>query len=100
MARIHWDGLALAKAVGAAARPEVERVTARCGSRANAMGSSFKTGTYHRDHKSPHVGGTTASYGSDVEEFKGFWPVGLVHTGNYAACRDNAENNTLLKALG
>lgn len=99
MARIHWNGLALAKAVGAAALPEVERVTAQTEAKANAMGSSFRTGIYHRDHKSP-VGDTPAHYGSDVEVFKGFWPVGLVYTGNYAARRDTSENKTLLKALG
>jgi hypothetical protein len=100
MASIRWDNLALARAIGAAARPEVERATAQAGVRANAMGSAYRTGIYHRDHKSPHVGGTQAQYAHNVKDFKGFWPVGIVYTGNYAAMCDNARNNTLLNSLG
>lgn len=66
-------------------------------SAANAMSAGFRTGYYHRDHKSPAVGGTPASYAGDVEMGrKGY--VGIVYTANYAAQKDNYQNNTLLKA--
>ena len=64
--------------------------------RANAMSSAFRTGLYHRDHKSPAVGNTQPKYESD--QARG--AVALVYTGNYAAMKDNALNNTLLKARG
>lgn len=68
-------------------------------STANSMGSGFRTGKYHRDHKSPAVGGTSPVYVSDVEMGrKGY--VGIVHPKNYAAMKDNYLNNTLLKAKG
>ncbi len=99
MASIRWDDAALRRVIGEAARPDVEAKTREIESAANAMGSGFRTGLYHRDHKSPAVGDTPASYAGDVRDFRGI-PVGIVHTGNYAAMRDNAENNTLLKSIG
>ena len=45
------------------------------------------------------MGGTQPSYGADVETHGGA-PVGIVYTANYAAMRDNAQNNTLLKSIG
>lgn len=77
----------------------VELATRRIHARASALGSMFRTGLYHRDHKSPAVGNTQAAYDGNVEMHNGM-PVGIVHTGNYAAMRDNAENNTLLKSIG
>lgn len=66
---------------------------------ANSMGAGFRTGLYHRDHKSPAVGGTQPVYSGDVElRNKGY--VGIVYTANYAAQKDNYEHNTLLKAKG
>jgi hypothetical protein len=100
MGSIQWDGIALARAIGIAAMPEVTSATQRAAASANAMGSAFKTGIYHRDHKSPHVGETPAHYGSSVRAYYGTWPVGIVYTGNYAAMCDNAKNNTLLNSLG
>jgi len=99
MARVKWDDRALKKAVGDAARAEVEACTSRVGSSANALSSGYRTGLYHRDHQSPAVGNTQPRYVGDVRDFGG-WPVGIVHTGNYAAMKDNFENNTLLKARG
>lgn len=78
---------------------EVDRATREIHGRANSLGGSFRTGLYHRDHKSPAVGDTPAAYGGSVETHHGM-PVGVVHTANYAAMRDNAENNTLLKSIG
>ena len=66
---------------------------------ANSMSSGFRTGYYHRDHKSPAVGGTQPEYGSDVQLGKHGY-VGIVHPKNYAAMKDNYQNNTLLKAKG
>lgn len=78
---------------------EVDAATRRVLEQANALGSSFRTGLYHRDHRSPAVGDTQAAYAGGVETHHGM-PVGIVHTANYAAMRDNAENNTLLKSIG
>ena len=67
--------------------------------RANAMSADFRTGYYHVDHKSPAVGGTQPEYGSDVRLGRHGY-VGIVHPKNYAAMKDNYQNNTLLKAKG
>ena len=99
MGSIKWDDTALKRVVGAAARAEVKSAVERTKASANAMSADYRTGFYHRQHKSPSVGGTQPSYGGDVQDFDG-WPVGIVYTGNYAAMKDNAENNTLLKARG
>lgn len=73
--------------------------TAQCVNAANAMSSGFRTGIYHRDHRSPGVGNTQPVYAGDVREGrKGI--VGIVHPANYAAMLDNHENNTLLKVKG
>lgn len=98
---IQWDVAKLGRLVGKAPEvvAEVDRATREIHARANMLGSSFHTGLYHRDHKSPAVGNTQAAYGGNVRTLREC-VVGIVHTGNYAAMRDNAENNTLLKALG
>lgn len=71
-----------------------------CG-RANALGSGFRTGYYHRDHKSPAVGGTAPAYGYEkAERSTKYGYVSTVHPLNYAAMKDTYENNTLLKAKG
>ena len=96
---VRIDAKALARAAAQAARPEVEAATARIAGRANALSSGFRTGLYHRNHESPAVGNTQPVYASDVETH-GQMPVGIVHTANYSAMRDNAQNNTLLKSIG
>ena len=90
---------ALRSVIADAARPYVVAETSAVLSRANQMGSAFRTGIYHRNHKSPGVGNTQARYASDVRDFGGM-PVGIVHPANYAAMRDMYENNTLVKAVG
>ena len=101
MARVQLDEAALGRVIGT--HPdvvaEVDAATQRIHAQASALGSGFRTGLYHRDHKSPAVGNTPASYGEDVRVM-GRSVVGIVYTGNYAAQRDNAENNTLLKSIG
>lgn len=101
MADVSWDMAAIGRLVGLA--PEtvaaVDAATRKVHERANALGASFRTGLYHRDHESPAVGDTPAAYGGDVRTYANS-VVGIVHTGNYAAMRDNAENNTLLKSIG
>lgn len=74
-----------------------ERVKAITG-RANAMSAGFRTGLYHRDHKSPAVGDTQPDYKGDVRKM-GRSRVGIVYTGNYAAQKDNHLHNTLLKSI-
>lgn len=97
---VRWNMAALGRCVGRA--PEtveaVTRATEGIKSSANAMGAGFRTGLYHRDHKSPAVGNTQPVYDGDVRQTSKS-VVGIVHTGNYAAMRDNHENNTLLKAV-
>ena len=78
---------------------EVERATDSIADRANAMSSGYRTGYYHPDHKSPGVGRTQPKYVANVE-VKSYAAVGIAYTGNYAAMKDNYENNTLLKARG
>ncbi|MBQ9003115.1 MAG: hypothetical protein IJ087_14790 [Eggerthellaceae bacterium] len=99
MGNVRWNDSALKKAVGAAARAEVAARTRKAAAAANSMSAGYRTGLYHRDHESPAVGGTAPRYEPDVRDYDG-WPVGIVYTGNYAAMKDNHENNTLLKAKG
>lgn len=94
-----WDDRALKRAVSDAAEASVEAVTVQIAGTANSMGGSFRTGLYHRDHKSPAVGNTAPRYPANVERQHGV-PIGIVYTGNYAAMVDNHLHNTLLKASG
>lgn len=99
MGSIKWDDGSLKAAMADAAQGAVRDRTSAIESAANLMGSGFRTGIYHRDHKSPGVGDTAPRYESNVEEHGGI-PVGMVYTGNYAAMVDNHRSNTLLKARG
>lgn len=69
----------------------------RISGNANASSSGFRTGIFH-DHQSGETRGNTQPVYSGNVERKGRSMVGLVFTGNYAAQKDNYENNTLLKA--
>jgi hypothetical protein len=64
---------------------------------ANMLGSSFRTGIYHDHATGKTLGNTQPVYGGNVERMSST-VVGLVHPKNYAAMKDNYENNTLLKA--
>ncbi len=70
---------------------------------ANSLGSGYRTAKYHRDHKSPAVGGTQPKYGGSTSRLRTSdgvsIPVGIVVTKNYAAMKDNMLHNTLLKSL-
>lgn len=101
MGSIQWNEAALGRLIGKAPEvvAEVERATGEIAERANSMSSGYRTGLYHRDHKSPAVGNTQPRYVDDTD-IKRNAVVGIVYTGNYAAMKDNAENNTLLKARG
>lgn len=76
----------------------VEGKTSSTAAKANSLGSGYRTGLYHRDHRSPAVGNTQPSYGGDVQR-RGTGYVGIVHPLNYAAMKDNHLHNTLLKSL-
>lgn len=78
---------------------EVRRATEGIAQRANAASAGFRTGLYHREHLSPAVGNTQPYYAADVQ-VKSHAAVGIAYTANYAAMRDNHENNTLLKSIG
>ena len=80
-------------------RGALDARTAQITARANALGSGFRPGHYHPDHRSPGVGGTQPSYVGDVRMGRRGY-VGIVHPANYAAMKDNYENNTLLKSKG
>lgn len=101
MGSIQWNDAVLGRIIGKAPEvvAEVERATTSIADKANAMSSGYRTGYYHPDHKSPGVGRTQPKYVSDVQ-VKMHSVVGIVYTGNYAAMKDNYENNTLLKARG
>ena len=90
----------LRRAVSSAERLDVplDEAVGRIADRANALSASFRTGIYH-DHETGEVrGNTQPRYAGDVIRGKtGF--VGIVHPANYAAMKDNHENNTLLKSV-
>ena len=96
---IDWDEKKLERAVREAEGLEaplkeaVDSIT----SRANAMSSDFRTQLFYRN--GVRVGGTQPRYAGDVRRAKRL-VVGLVYPKNYAAMRDNHENNTLLKSGG
>lgn len=102
MSPIKWDMPAFRKVTGREASVEnaVASATAKIDSRANSLGSGFKSGPYYENHhKSTTIGEQPARYGSDVQHHGGNqWPIGIVYTANYAAMLDNSRNNTLLKA--
>lgn len=77
----------------------IRNVADNVASAANAMSAGYKTGKYHREHKSPGVGGSQPVYESNTQRPKGVVPVGIVYTRNYAAMKENHEHNTLLKSL-
>ncbi len=66
---------------------------------ANAMSAGYQTGVFH-DHATGETRGPThAEYDGNVQLRRGSY-IGIVYTANYAAQKDNLENNTLLKAKG
>lgn len=81
---------------------EVGKASKAIAQRANSLSSGFRTKEVTRWETGERVGGTKPEYGSDTraraKRAKG--PVGIVYTNNYAARKDNMENNTLLKARG
>ena len=99
--RVEWDMDALQRAAGKddGVEAALSEATSSITAAANALSSGFRTGLYHRDHQSPAVGGTQAAYEGNVEDH-GKGNVGIVYTANYAAQKDNLQNNTLLKARG
>ena len=99
MADIEWDDDALVIAVSGSA-DQIRSITEQTAARANALSSGYRTGLYYRDHKKPPVGDTQPVYSHDVKTYGKGYPVGIVYTGNYAAMKDNHENNTLLKSRG
>ena len=82
---------------GSKGLPNVLESAAReAAERANAMSSGYRTALYHKDGQT--VGNTQPHYVGDAKVgSKG--PVGIVHPKNYAAMKDNYENNTMLKAV-
>lgn len=98
--RVVWDDAAIGRLCASQpARDAVREKTEEVQGRAQSLGGGFRTGLYHRDHKSPAVGNTPAVYESNVRDY-GSASVGIVYTGNYSAMKDNSRNNTLLKAIG
>ena len=79
-------------------RQLVDEKTRKVASTASSLSAGFRTGLYHRVHKSPAVGNTPPVWHSSVQR-RGKTYVGLVATGNYSAMKCNHEHNTLLKSL-
>ena len=93
------DEKALLEFIGQHDESIVRDATEQIHDRASSMSAGFKSGIRHDPKTRQRQGGTQAKYDSNVEKHKGTH-VGIVHTGNYAAMKDNHQNNTLLKALG
>lgn len=94
------DGRKLYEAVQDAEKlpPVLEDAVKKVTANANMLSSGFRTGIFH-DHKTGETrGDTQPEYGGNVAK-KGRTMVGIVHPENYAAMKDNYENNTMLKAL-
>ena len=66
---------------------------------ANALCAGYKSGVFHDRETGTTKGPTQAVYDGNVERRKTAY-IGIVYTANYAAQKDNLENNTLLKAKG
>ena len=105
MGKVQWNDAALGRIIGKDGNvvAEVERCTKEIWSKANALSAGYTTKLLEHQKKPRHgkfpVGGTQAAYDGDVQVLRNA-AVGIVHTANYAAMKDNAENNTLLKARG
>lgn len=98
MGKLKWNDKELRKLIGDAAEPSVKAKTAGIKAAADSMSAGYRTGIRH-EKDGTKVGNTRPKYKSNVRKFNGL-PVGIVYTGNYAAMKDNTENNTLLKARG
>lgn len=96
---VEIDGAKLLAAIQDADRlPDVlQEQVQRIQGNANASSAWFRTGIFH-DHVTGETRGDTQPVYSGNVKRKGRSMVGLVFTGNYAAQKDNYENNTLLKA--
>lgn len=97
---INWDEKALLRAIGKdpEVRSKIKSYAAKKAEAANAASASFRTEKFFRGGKRvAGVGEKQPEYESDMQVFKGYWPVGIVYTGNYAAMKDNHLHNTLLK---
>ena len=92
---VTWNKQALGRAIGtapetlAAITEATDRILASC----QYQSADFRTKKYKGK------GDTPAQYASDVHSYRNAH-VGIVYTANYAAQKDNMENNTLLKAVG
>lgn len=79
--------------------PVLKTKSKEIANKANSLSSGFRTQEVTRWETGERVGGTQPEYKSDAQ-IKRKGPVGIVYTNNYAARKDNMENNTLLKARG
>ena len=96
---VKFSYAALYRVIGEVSEPHVRKETAEMRNRASAISAGFRTGE-KRGFYGPGIGNQPTRYESDVKLYHGYWPVGLVYTGNYSAMKDNTLNNTLLKARG
>ena len=96
---VKFNDASLCRVIGEVSEPHVRKETEETRSRASAISAGFRTGE-KRGFYGPGIGNQPTRYESDVKLYHGYWPVGLVYTGNYSAMKDNTLNNTLLKARG
>lgn len=92
--KVKMDAKALAR-LGAS---NVSEAVEKMAERANALSASFRTGRWHDPKTGKGYGNTQPTYRANTQDL-GKGPIGIVYTGNYAAQKDNAENNTLLKSI-
>ena len=78
----------------------LDRKAEEIAARANAIGSSFRTGRYYDREAEELRGNTQPEYGAVKARKVGKSAVALVHNENYAGYRDCVLHNTLLKAKG
>lgn len=98
---IHWDSGGLARAIGESSEvlEAIKKETASRVAKANSLGAGYKTGRYYDRTSNELKGETTPKYDGDVKPSKQsqHWPIGIVHTANYASMKDNLLHNTLVK---
>lgn len=95
-ARLEIDEKALRNALfrDAGIAEAIASATEDIASRANSLGAPHPTGKWHdHEHGDAVRGPTTPHYKHSVRG-----AVGIIMPGNYAAMKDNAGHNTLLKA--
>lgn len=103
MARLEWNDSDLLKCAGESVQPLMSDLVEEGANVANALGSDFSLSRREQEaygYFDNRREWQPPRYAGDVKLYHGSWPVGIIHTDNYAAMIDNQINNTLLKSIG